>query len=76
MAKRVVSNVLKLVSQKQIRDGRIINVATIARDTGLNRLTVNAWVKNDLSRFDSDTIIALCRYFECDIGDLLSIVDD
>ena len=68
---RVVSQVLRLVSEKQIQENRVINTATIARETGLSRLTVGSWLRNEVKRFDEESIVVFCKYFECDIGDLL-----
>ncbi|MEO8392533.1 MAG: helix-turn-helix transcriptional regulator [Chloroflexota bacterium] len=68
---RVISRVLKLVSEKQIRENRVISAATIARETGLSRLTVGSWLRNEVKRFDEESIIAFCKYFDCDISELL-----
>jgi putative transcriptional regulator len=73
---RVVSQVVKLISEKQIRENRVINAATIARDTGLSRLTVGSWLRNEVKRFDEEPIVAFCKYFECEIGDLLILEKD
>ena len=73
---RVVCQVLKLVSEKQIRENRVINVATIARETGLSRLTVGSWLRDEIKRFDEESIVAFCQYFECGIGDLLVLEKD
>ena len=73
---RVVSQVLRLVSEKQIQENRVINTATIARETGLSRLTVGSWLRNEVKRFDEESIVVFCKYFECDIGDLLVLEQD
>jgi putative transcriptional regulator len=67
---------MQLMTQKQLRENRIIRSAEIIRETGLTRPTVQTWIKGELHRFDEDAIIAFCKYFECGIGDLLEIVDD
>lgn len=73
---RVVTLLPRLMALKQIRENRRINAVTISRETGLSRPTVASWIKNDVKRFDEDIIITFCKYFECGIGDLLTLEDD
>jgi len=54
----------------------VVNVATIARETGLSRLTAGSWLKNEVKGFDEESIVAFCGYFECGIGDLLTLEND
>lgn len=69
----VKNRVLALMGEKQARENRPINGAIVAREVGLTRQAISKWIKGDISHFSSDTIIALCKYFECEIGDLLYI---
>jgi putative transcriptional regulator len=73
---RVVNRLTVLMAEKQIKENRLINVATVARDTGLSRLTIASWVKGDVRRFDEDVIVALCKYFDCDLCDLIKLERD
>ena len=50
---------------------RKLKVADVVRATGVPRTTVTALYKETAERIDLDSIEALCRYFECDVGDLL-----
>uniref|UniRef100_B8HPK5 Transcriptional regulator, XRE family n=1 Tax=Cyanothece sp. (strain PCC 7425 / ATCC 29141) TaxID=395961 RepID=B8HPK5_CYAP4 len=43
----------------------------LAADTGLGITTVNRLFNNKFSRVDTNTIKTLCKYFSCDIGQLL-----
>lgn len=47
-----------------------LKVADVARATGLPRSTVTALYKETAERIDLSAIDALCRYFNCDVGDL------
>ena len=49
---------------------RKLKVADVVRATGVPRTTVTALYKETAERIDLDSIEALCRYFECDVGDL------
>lgn len=71
----VISLLPSLVGQKQIDENRVIDVATIAQETGLTKQTVYTWLKGNLTRFESATIEAFCEYFQCDVGELLTVVD-
>jgi DNA-binding Xre family transcriptional regulator len=41
--------------------------------TGVNiaSSTLSAWANNEVERFDSVTLVVLCDYFGCKVGDLL-----
>jgi putative transcriptional regulator len=73
---RIVSRLPMLMAQKQMRENRKINAVTVARETGLSRPTIANWIRSDLKRFEEETIIILCQYFECGIGDLLTLEDE
>jgi DNA-binding Xre family transcriptional regulator len=73
---RIVSRVPILMAEKQMRENRRINASIIAREAGLSRPTVAHWVKSDFKRLDEETIITLCKYFQCGLGDLLTLEDD
>jgi len=49
---------------------RKLKVADVARATGVPRSTVTALYKETAERVELEVIDALCRYFECDVGDL------
>ena len=49
---------------------RKMNIADVARETGLNRNTVTLLYKETATRVDLESIEKLCRLFDCDVGDL------
>ena len=55
---------------------RKLNVADVARETGLNRNTVTLLYKETATRVDLEAVEVLCRYFDCKIGELFELVDD
>jgi putative transcriptional regulator len=63
----------ELLALKECKEGRRITFREIARETGVHESTLSNWAKQ-VSRFDADTIEALCKFFECGIGDLLILV--
>lgn len=53
---------------------RKLNIADVARETGLNRNTVTLLYKETAQRIDLEAIEKLCSLFDCEISDLLEIV--
>ena len=47
-----------------------INIADVARETGLNRNTITLLYKDTASRVELETIDKLCGLFNCKVGDL------
>jgi len=54
---------------------RRIKIADLARATGLNRNTITLLYYDNAKRIDLDALEKICRFLECDISDLLEIVD-
>lgn len=48
-----------------------MNIADVARETGLNRNTITLLYKETASRIDLEAIDKLCILFNCKVGDLL-----
>lgn len=49
---------------------RKMNIADVARETGLHRNTVTLLYKETAQQVELETIDKLCELFECDVGDL------
>lgn len=64
-----------LLGEKQTRENRVINVVTVAKETGIPKQTLYNWLSGDTTMFSGPIIEKLCRYFNCDVGDLLTIVE-
>ncbi len=60
-----------LLNQMRQREQRRYPMAEVARLTGLSRQLLRYWYADDIRRFDSSSIIALCTFLDCPIGDLL-----
>ncbi|PWK37656.1 helix-turn-helix domain-containing protein [Cupriavidus plantarum] len=53
-----------------------LRISDVARLTGLNRSTVSYLYKETATRLDLAAIEALCRLFQCQVGDLFEYVPD
>ena len=63
------------IKARQEERGRISN-REIAEVLGISPVTVNRYVNNEITRFDSDTVQKLCDYLDCSIGELLYLDAD
>ena len=55
---------------------RKINIAELARATGIHRNMLTLLYFENAKRIEFDAIEKLCRYFNCSIHDLFEIVDE
>lgn len=55
---------------------RKLKITDVARDTGINRGTITRLYHENASRVELDVIDELCRYFGCEVGDLLEYIED
>ena len=53
-----------------------LNIADVARLTGLNRSTVTALYRETATRVELPAIERLCTLFKCTVGELLELVPD
>lgn len=52
-----------------------MNIADVARETGLHRNTITLLYKETATRVDLEAIDRLCKLFNCQVGKLLEYVD-
>ncbi len=70
--KRVLRNkLLELMQERERKIGRRLKQHDIAQFAGVSDHTIINWIRNDVTKFDGQTIERLCDYFNCDVGDLL-----
>jgi putative transcriptional regulator len=65
-----------LLAAKGIQEKRRITVAEVARETGIDQRTLGKWAANTITRYDAPALEALCKYFECQPGDLLVYIPE
>jgi len=54
---------------------RKMNIADVARETGLHRNTVTLLYKETATRVDLDAIDRLCQLFKCSVEDLFEYIE-
>lgn len=62
----IKSNLAQLMLDKKVR-----SIAELSRETGLNRRTLTNLYDDKNTGVDYATLIILCRFFNCAVGDLL-----
>ena len=68
---RIVSHLPELMATKRIR-----NVNRLSEETGIGTPTLYRLFDGTNTRIDYETIIKLCSFFNCSVGDLLEFVPD
>ena len=69
----VKNRMVSLMGKKQAAENRTINASIVARETGLTRQAISKWVRGDVTEFREEMVQKLCKYFDCELGDLLYI---
>ncbi len=54
---------------------RKMNIADVARETGLHRNTITLLYKETATRVDLEAIDRLCKLFNCQVGELLEFME-
>ena len=66
----------ELLAEKEFRERRVITLKEVAEATGINRMTLSKIANHPGSTTVSDHLDKLCRYFNCQVGDLAVYVPD
>lgn len=65
-----------LMAEKSLREKRKITLTTVAEETQLAKQTVIKMARHEVAQIKGDTIVTLCKYFGCTVGDLLYVEDE
>jgi DNA-binding Xre family transcriptional regulator len=70
----VRSRLKQLITEREQKLGRRIHQKEIVEATGLNPNTISRWMSpTPFQRFESEPLLRLCEYLNCEIGDLVFI---
>ena len=59
----------RIMGEKRLR------ISDVIRDTGINRGTITRIYHETAERVELESIEKLCRYLDCEIGDIFELVD-
>lgn len=65
-----------LLAQKINRDNRKYTYEDISEATGVSPTTLSAYSQGKVRRFDEVTLVALCKFFECELAELIEYPPD
>lgn len=71
MPKTLKSNLRLLMAQKGVR-----SMVELEEKSGVSRQVLDRIDKGKSKRLDFDTIVKLCLFFECEVGDLLYLTEE
>ena len=66
----------QLLDEKSFRERKRITLNEVSQSTGVSRATLTRISNVPGYNTNTDTLDALCRYFECGPGELLELRDD
>ena len=72
----MVSQLKIRLAEKEVREKRRIPLSEVERETQVARSTLLGMANNTIRRVPLDELAKLCTYFRCNVGDLLTIVED
>jgi putative transcriptional regulator len=66
----------QLLDEKSFQERKRITVSDVSHETGISRATLTRISNIPGYNTNTDTLNALCRYFDCTPGELLDLRDD
>ena len=66
----------KLLDDKSFREKEKITLNQVSEETGISRATLNRLANTPGYNTNTDTLDALCKYFECTTGELMEYIPD
>lgn len=69
-------NLKVLVARREQDTGEKLTYGRLAEEAGLSARTISRLAENQADRVDLTTLDKLCKFFNCDVGDVLYYVPD
>lgn len=66
----------KMIADKEFKEGRRVRMDEIAKATGIHRTTLSKIANVRAYNTTTDVVDGLCRYFGCEIKDIMEYVPD
>lgn len=65
-----------LLAQKEAVEGRKYTYDDIRQITGVSPTTLSNYAQGTVTRFDEPTLVALCKFFDCELAELIEYPPD
>ena len=66
----------ELIAKKAFHEGRRVELTEVAAATGIHRSTLSKLIHARGHNLTASNLDRLCRYFQCDVQDVLTYVPD
>ncbi len=47
----------------------------LAQETGIHYKTIDSYYKNKIRRYEADSILKMCLALDCQVGDIIKIIE-
>lgn len=64
----------ELLAEKCFQEKRRITIKEVSAETGISKPTLNRILNQFGYVTGTDNILLLCRYFDCEVGELISYI--
>lgn len=65
-----------MISEKAFQEGRRITIGEVAKETGINRMTLSKMINHKGYSTVTDNLDKLCAYFKCGLDELAEYVHE
>lgn len=66
----------ELIADKAFKERRVVPLSEVAESTGIHRATLSKVTNQPGANVGTEIVDKLCRYFECQPGDLMQYIED
>ena len=67
----IINRLRILIAEKETREHRSISYREICDATGISQNALSGLAQNKTTRYYIRTLVKLCEFFNCQVGDLL-----
>ena len=66
----------ELIADKAFKERRVVSMSEVAAATGIHRATLSKIANQPGTNISTDLVDKLCRYFQCQPGNVLTYIED
>ena len=66
----------ELLAEKEFAERKVISLTEVACATGMNRMTLSRIANHPGTNTGTENINKLCKYFNCEVGQLMEYLPD
>ena len=66
----------EMISEKSFQEGRRITIGEVAKETGINRMTLSKMINHKGYSTVTDNLDKLCEYFGCSLGEIAEYIPE